>query len=79
MQAFERTLRKALVKLPTQHPAPAQIGMDSSVLRVLQKAEELQGASEDTHVAVDHMILALLDDANIKEGTTDRAFTGAHR
>ncbi len=67
-KAFERSLRKLLVKLPTQHPAPAQIGMDNSVLKVLQKAEDLQAKSEgDTHVAVDHLILALLEDANIKE------------
>ena len=67
-KAFDRALRKLLVKLPTQHPAPAQIGMDNSVLKVLQKAEDLQAKSEgDTHVAVDHLILALLEDGNIKE------------
>lgn len=67
LKAFERSLRKILVKFPTQHPAPAQIGMDSSVLKVLQRAEEIQSKTEDSHVAVDHLILALLDDGNIKE------------
>ncbi len=67
VKSFDRSLRKLLVKLPTQHPAPAQIGYDNSALRVLQKAEELQGKSGDSHVAVDHLILALLDDAGVKE------------
>jgi ATP-dependent Clp protease ATP-binding subunit ClpB len=67
VKAFDRSLRKLLVKLPTQHPAPAQIGMDNSALRIFQKAEELQGKSGDSHVAVDHLILALLDDPGVKE------------
>lgn len=67
LKSFERTLRKLLVKLPTQHPAPAQIGFDNTALKVLQKAEDIQSKSEDSHVAVDHMIVALLDDSSIKE------------
>ena len=67
LKSFERSLRKVLVKLPTQHPAPAQIGMDNSCLKLLQKAEDIQGKSEDTHVAVDHLILALLDDGHVKD------------
>ncbi len=75
-KAFGRSLNKLLVKLPTQHPAPAQIGMDNSVLKVLQKAEDLQSKSEgDTHVAVDHLILALLDDANIKQVMKDNGIS----
>jgi ATP-dependent Clp protease ATP-binding subunit ClpB len=42
--------------------------MDNSALKVLQKAEDLQTKAEgDTHVAVDHIIVALLDDAQVKE------------
>jgi ATP-dependent Clp protease ATP-binding subunit ClpB len=67
LKAFDRSLRRALVKLPSQSPAPAQIGMDNSALKVLQNAESIQGKTDDTHVAVDHIILALLDDYAVKE------------
>lgn len=68
LKGFERALRKALVKLPTQNPPPAQIGFDQATLRVLQRAEDLVAKSDgDTHVAVDHLIVALLDEAPVKE------------
>lgn len=67
-QGFLRNLKKVLVKQPSQTPAPAQIGLDQSALKVLQRAEDIQAKSDgDTMVAVDHVILALLDDYNIKQ------------
>ena len=77
-KAVERSLRKLLVKLPSQTPAPAQIGMDNSALKVLQRAEEVQGKSDgDTHVAVDHIIVALLDDYAVKQALKENGISRA--
>ena len=77
LKGFERALKKALVKLPTQTPLPAQVSLDNTCLKVLQNAESIQGKSQDTHVAVDHIILALLDDYNIKNALKENGITRA--
>lgn len=65
-QALERALRKAVVRLPKQEPAPENITPSRSFLTWLQKCQELQKSNGDSHVAVDHMILALADNADFQ-------------
>jgi ATP-dependent Clp protease ATP-binding subunit ClpB len=65
-QALERALKKALVRLPKQEPAPDVISPSRSFMTFLQKCQELQRTNADSHVAVDHMILALADNADFQ-------------
>lgn len=53
--------RKSLSKLPAQHPPPPdEPDLSRSFLELLQTAENTQKAKEDSHLAVDHLISALV-------------------
>lgn len=61
LTSFERALNKAIVRLPKQEPCPDNITPGRSFIQVIQKAQELQRSNNDSHVAVDHLIQAILD------------------
>jgi len=75
--SIERALHKALVRLPVQEPAPEEIGASPALLKVLRSAQEQQKKQQDTHLAVDHLLLALSNDRDIsqamQEGSLSRA------
>ncbi|OQS02067.1 heat shock protein, partial [Thraustotheca clavata] len=48
-----------LKKLPTQSPPPDNITIDSALTKVLKAAVKLRKDKNDTHMAVDHLLLAL--------------------
>lgn len=64
-QFVERALRKQLVRLPTQDPAPDTITPTHSFLGVLRKAEEKKKKQGDAYIAIDHLISALMDDRDV--------------
>ena len=64
--AFDRALKKTLVRLPSQDPPPETVSMAPSLQNVLRKAMELQKVQKDTYVAVDHLITSLADDLSIQ-------------
>lgn len=65
-QAFQRALKKALVRLPSQNPAPERIDMSPAFTKVLKGAHELQKTQKDSFIAVDHLIIALSTDPTIQ-------------
>ncbi|KAK4198186.1 Hsp104 heat shock protein [Triangularia verruculosa] len=65
-QIFDRALKKMLVRLPSQDPPPESVSMAPSFNNVLRKAMDLQKVQKDTYIAVDHLIQALSEDANIQ-------------
>lgn len=65
-QAFQRALKKALVRLPSQQPPPEQISMAPAFNKVLRIAHDLQKTQKDSFIAVDHLIMALAQDASIQ-------------
>jgi ATP-dependent Clp protease ATP-binding subunit ClpA len=65
-QTFHRALNKALVRLPSQSPPPDQIAMAPSFTKVLRAAHELQKTQKDSFIAIDHLIIALSDDASVQ-------------
>ncbi|TVY82313.1 Heat shock protein hsp98 [Lachnellula suecica] len=65
-QAFQRSLQKAIVRLPSQSPPPEQISMAPSFTKVLRAAHELQKTQKDSFIAVDHLIIALCQDPTIQ-------------
>ena len=69
---FERALKRAITKLPQQDPPPEVIGPSRVMLSAIQAAQECQKRSGDSHMAIDHLILALANNKDmepaLKEG-----------
>ncbi|KAF0697051.1 Aste57867_12235 [Aphanomyces stellatus] len=57
--AIARQVTAHLSLLPSQTPAPDQISIDSALTKVLKAAIAMRKATKDTHLAVDHLVLAL--------------------
>lgn len=73
----ERAFRKALNQIPSQDPAPAQVGMSPACAKVIKAAQDAMKQQKDTFVAVDHLIHALVQDAKVRSilnsaGVTDK-------
>ncbi|XP_077229066.1 chaperone protein ClpB1-like [Tasmannia lanceolata] len=61
--SFERVLKQAMEKIPSQTPAPYQIPMSTSLSKVItQFSQKSQG---DSHLDVDQLFLGLLEDSEI--------------
>ncbi|KAF9161991.1 hypothetical protein DFQ26_003973 [Actinomortierella ambigua] len=74
-QEIERNFKKLLVRLPTQSPAPVDIGFSPQALQLLRKAQEYQKKQKDSFISVDHVILALTDDPICWKVFTDAGIT----
>ncbi|RKF76492.1 Heat shock protein hsp98 [Golovinomyces cichoracearum] len=66
-QAFQRALNKAIVRLPSQTPPPVEISMSPQFTKVLRKSHELQKTQKDSFIAVDHLIVALIEDPMVQQ------------
>jgi ATP-dependent Clp protease ATP-binding subunit ClpB len=65
-QLFERSLKKALVRLPSQDPPPERTSPSPPMGKVLRAAEDLSKTQKDSFIAVDHLIQSLCQDASIQ-------------
>ena len=70
-QLLDRTLKKALVRLPSQDPPPDTISVSPSFSKVLRSANELQKTQKDSFIAVDHLIIALAHDAPVQRALAE--------
>ena len=68
---FERALKKALVRLPSQDPPPERTSPSPKMAEVLRNAEELSRTQKDSFIAVDHLIQALCKDSQIQRCLAD--------
>ncbi|KAJ3126817.1 hypothetical protein HK098_007111 [Nowakowskiella sp. JEL0407] len=57
----ERKCKSILVRQAAQTPPPDEITLSSDTRKLLKNAIDIQKKQKDTHLAVDHVILALLD------------------
>ncbi|KAI8050294.1 AAA ATPase domain-containing protein [Syncephalis plumigaleata] len=73
--SVERELKRLVIRLPVQDPPPEQISMASTTLKLLHNAKDKQKAQKDTHLAVDHLILALMDDRDTGKALTTSGLT----
>lgn len=64
-QAFERGVKKSLVRLPSQDPPP-EPSMSPPLAKVIREAQKLQKTQRDSFLAQDHLISALAQDSAIK-------------
>ncbi|KAK1075460.1 Heat shock protein hsp98 [Friedmanniomyces endolithicus] len=70
-QLFDRALKKALVRLPSQDPPPEQVSVSPSFTKILRAANDLSKTQKDTYIAVDHLIQCLVQDATIQKCLAD--------
>jgi ATP-dependent Clp protease ATP-binding subunit ClpA len=66
-QQLERSLKKALVRLPSQDPPPERCSPSPAMTKVLRSAEELCRTQKDSYIAVFHLIQALVQDAGVQK------------
>jgi len=67
---------EALMKtVPTQDPAPANLGPNRAFSKLLQQALKHKEQLKDSHVAVDHLLLALEDDKQVQTAFTKAGLT----
>ena len=64
---IRRNLQKALLKKPSQTPAPLQASPSGALSLLLQRASKASKANGDALVAVDHLFMALYDERDVKE------------
>lgn len=65
IKTAERKAQSILVKLPSQDPPPTSISISGSTAQVLRKADDLRKLQHDSHLSVDHLLLALLEQSEI--------------
>ncbi|EAS32199.1 hsp98-like protein [Coccidioides immitis RS] len=70
-QQLDRSLQRALVRLPSQDPPPAQLAISPALAKVIRSAKELAKTQKDSYVAIDHLIIALAGDSTVKRALAD--------
>jgi ATP-dependent Clp protease ATP-binding subunit ClpB len=66
IQGIQEQVQIQLKKLPSQTPAPDSVTIDSALTKVLKYAIKLRKEKKDTHLAADHLVLALFSDKAIE-------------
>eukprot|EP01118_Nematostelium_gracile_P017313 TRINITY_DN735_c0_g1_i1.p1 TRINITY_DN735_c0_g1~~TRINITY_DN735_c0_g1_i1.p1 ORF type:complete len:876 (-),score=368.38 TRINITY_DN735_c0_g1_i1:78-2705(-) len=61
----ERSLKRAMLKFGSQDPAPTEVPLNQSLIKVLKDGQSIQKKQKDTHLSVDHLILALADERDV--------------
>ncbi|XP_031258763.1 chaperone protein ClpB1 [Pistacia vera] len=64
-QSAGRVFNQAMKKLPSQTPPPDEIPASTTLIKVIRRAQAAQKSRGDTHLAVDQLILGLLEDSQI--------------
>ncbi|TYZ57505.1 hypothetical protein PybrP1_004348 [[Pythium] brassicae (nom. inval.)] len=58
-------VRQQLKLLPSQQPPPDTVEFDSAAMKVFKYALKMRKEMKDTHMAVDHLVLALFSNAQV--------------
>ncbi|KAL2006486.1 hypothetical protein VTN00DRAFT_9154 [Thermoascus crustaceus] len=70
-QLLERNLMKMLVRQPSQDPPPERVAVSPALAKVIRQATELSKTQKDSYVAIDHLILAVVQDSQIQRALAD--------
>lgn len=57
----ERKIQSVLVRQPSQSPAPTDVSFSGTFHKFINKADEIRKTQKDSHLSIDHLILALPD------------------
>jgi len=75
IQQFERSLRRQLVRLPSQDPPPDQLTLSPAAVKLLRAAQTIQKRQKDSYIAQDHIIGAFVEDPILKEALKEAGIT----
>src|SRR5690606_12140510 len=67
VEAIRADLARGLSQVSTQSPAPEQIGFSHDVAKALQAAHKDRERRKDSHLAVEHLVLALAEDRRLAQ------------
>lgn len=70
-QLLDRALMKTLVRLPSQDPPPESVSLSPQMAKVLRSAADLSKTQKDSFIAVDHLILATVQDSQVQRALAD--------
>eukprot|EP00934_Nitzschia_sp_Nitz4_P002706 Nitzschia sp. Nitz4//scaffold40_size135432//112975//115698//NITZ4_003265-RA/size135432-processed-gene-0.50-mRNA-1//1//CDS//3329551282//2696//frame0 len=70
-----RSLQKLLLKRPSQTPAPLEATSSNALSLLLQRAVKLSKANGDSLVALDHLLMCLYDERDVKEALQEAGLT----
>ncbi|KAK6353006.1 Heat shock protein hsp98 [Orbilia brochopaga] len=65
-QTFDRELKKALVRTPSQDPPPEHPTFSPSMAKVLRKSHDLQKLQKDKFIGIDHLIMSVVEDPQVQ-------------
>ncbi|EGD82525.1 heat shock protein [Salpingoeca rosetta] len=65
LDAVEGAMRSLLKAIPQQDPAPVDVSTSHKALRFLQNAQKKQKKNDEAHLAIDHLLLALVQEKDI--------------
>lgn len=74
-QAVQRNLRRIMLKLPAQNPPPDDATTSTGCVKFLKAARDIQQKQGDTLLAVDHLLLSLLNEKNIADELAQAGLT----
>lgn len=63
LSIVQSSILKLLKKYPSQSPPPREVSPNNSFFKVLRTAKEMKKINKDSHVSVDHLLLALFEDS----------------
>jgi ATP-dependent Clp protease ATP-binding subunit ClpB len=75
LRQIQRGLSKLVVRLPRQDPPPSSVSFGHRFSKLLSSAVAIQSSVGDSFLAVDHLLLALLDEADIVNVFKENRFT----
>ncbi|KAH9605295.1 hypothetical protein KSS87_009177 [Heliosperma pusillum] len=64
-KSVERVFNKVLKSLPSQSPPPDDVPASTSLIKAIRRAQSYQKSRGDTHLAVDHLILGIIEDSQV--------------
>eukprot|EP01018_Ginkgo_biloba_P024766 Gb_21272 [translate_table: standard] len=67
VKSVERVLRQSLKKIPSQDPPPEDVPANTALSKCIRRAQSAQKKKGDIHLAVDHLILGLLEDSEVAD------------
>ncbi|KAG0591672.1 hypothetical protein KC19_1G191900 [Ceratodon purpureus] len=75
--SVERVLKSTLKKIPSQSPPPDASPANSALIKCIRTAQKLQKSRGDSHLAVDQLIIALLEDSQIADCCKEAGISAA--
>ncbi|XP_021761516.1 chaperone protein ClpB1 [Chenopodium quinoa] len=65
--SVERVFKRAIKNLPSQSPPPDEVPASTTLIKAIRRAQSLQKSRGDSHLAVDHLILGIIEDSQVSD------------